>query len=346
MVEGQAPGKLLLTGEYAVLRGAPAVALAMGGPARARVSRAVAGEFRDTQGGQTWPYSLGQGDGVHWHAGDPGQAGRLPAAVLAECLRRWPMPLESQPLALELDTSAFHRLAADGTPLKFGLGSSAALVVALAGAVVAALNIDATPAQLRDCCLDAHRDFQGGQGSGVDVQTALQGGLLLMPEPGAPPLGITRPADLHLVAVWTGHSASTPALIARFDAFAQRQPQNFSDCLARLVTVARDAAAAWRAGLTGEILTAVNRYAAALRALDAQGDIGIWTREHETLATLAAAAGAVYKSSGAGGGDLGFALSDSADAAATLTQTMTAAGFHVLPAEPGPVAGLAVTAQT
>jgi phosphomevalonate kinase len=345
MVEGQAPGKLLLTGEYAVLRGAPAVALAMGGPARARVSQAVAGEFRDAQGDQTWPYSLGQGDGVHWHAGDPGQAGRLPAAVLAECLRRWPTPLQSQPLALELDTSAFRRLDADGAPLKFGLGSSAALVVALTGAVVSALNIDATPAQLRDCCLDAHRAFQGGQGSGVDVLTALQGGLLLMADSVSRPVPIGWPADLHLVTVWTGHSASTPALIKQFDVFAQQHAQAFADCLAQLVTAAHEAAGAWRSGVSGKILAAVQNYADALRALDVQGDIGIWTREHETLADLAASNGAIYKSSGAGGGDLGYALSDSAEAAAALTEAMTTAGFHVLPATPQAVAGLVVTTE-
>ncbi|MGI9329350.1 MAG: mevalonate kinase family protein [Gammaproteobacteria bacterium] len=345
MVEGQAPGKLLLTGEYAVLRGAPAVAQAMGGPARARVSRAVAGEFRDAQAGQSWPYSLGQGAGVHWHAGDPGQAGRLPTAVLAECLRRWPTPLQTQPLILELDTSAFRHLDADGAALKFGLGSSAALVVALVGAVVAELDIEVSPAQLRDCCLDAHRAFQGGQGSGVDVLTALQGGLLLMAGAGAPPASLAWPGDLHRVTVWTGRSASTPALIAQFDAFARRQPEKFADCLAQLVTAAGDAAGAWRAGVASQIIVAVQCYAQALRVLDAQGDIGIWTPEHEILAGLSASHGAVYKSSGAGGGDLGFALSESADAAAALTQAMTSAGFHVLPGQAQTLAGLAVTAD-
>lgn len=345
MAEARAPGKLLLTGEYAVLTGAPAVTVAVGGPATAHARRASVSRLLSTSGDEVCTYSLELPDRVHWGTSLPAQRGALPAAVLAAILRGWPDELLAQPLELSVDTTAFIQTTG-GQQHKLGLGSSAALVAALVGAVLAACRIDAVAAELRALCLAAHRAFQHGRGSGVDVLTALQGGLLICTPAGddLQAESLRWPAGLHLAVAWTGRSASTPALIDRFEAFRARQPAVFEQHAARLADAATQAAQAWRSANVAAVLSAVAGYADTLRAVDTAGTIGIWTAEHEAFARLASAAGAVYKSSGAGGGDLGFALADSAEVVDKFRAAVAKAGGMTLdlpPARPG----LSVTAS-
>src|SRR5690606_11456641 len=74
-------------------------------------------------------------------------------------------------LEIVLDTRGFFDPA---TGVKLGFGSSAALAVALA----AALAGESVPQRVQEAALLAHRDFQGGHGSGVDVATSAHGGVI------------------------------------------------------------------------------------------------------------------------------------------------------------------------
>ena len=47
-----------------------------------------------------------------------------------------------------------------------------------------------------------------------------------------------------------------------------------------------------------------------MKQLDDDFGIGIYTEEHNTISKLAESLGLLYKPSGAGGGDLGFVMSD------------------------------------
>jgi phosphomevalonate kinase len=78
------------------------------------------------------------------------------------------------------------------------------------------------------------------------------------------------------------------------------------------------------------ILRSVADYDDALRALDSGAGIGIYTPAHQRLAEIADAAGAVYKVSGAGGGDFGIALADSADVIARVSAACAAESILTL----------------
>lgn len=343
MPEARAPGKLLLTGEYAVLGGAPAVAVAIGGPAIATAQDADHWSVASSSADGRWAFDLESPDHVAFRTPPAGGVGDLPAALLTEILRRWPAELMAQPQRLGLDTTAFaQRLA--GQPVKLGLGSSSALVVALAGALLKASGIQATPDDFRAVCVAAHRRFQDGRGSGVDVLTAIHGGLLIAAPgvAGLDPEPLPWPADLHLVVAWTGKSASTPELIARYETFQRTEPRVFESKNEALADAARSAAQAWRTGDATAVLNTVAGYGDALRALDEAGGIGIWTDDHQRLASLAAQAGGVYKTSGAGGGDLGYLLSPSPDVAMRFRAAVSDGGQRVLDVTPGQP-GLQVT---
>jgi mevalonate kinase len=190
-------------------------------------------------------------------------------------------------------------------------------------------------------CCEAHRRLQGGSGSGIDVATAITGGAVAIdfnprsgPEaivPQAHP--VSWPRRLCLVAVWSGQSASTPAMLGRLRAFRERDATRFSSHMERLGANAGQAVAAWRAEDLSGLFGAINGYESGLRRLDAAAEIGIFSASHERLRAIALEHGAVYKPSGAGGGDFGIALTDSRTVAQSLRAGYAAAGFAVLDAE-------------
>lgn len=346
LIEGQAPGKLVLVGEYAVLEGAPGLAVAVDVRALARV-RSIPGPANqlvmpDT--GQQFRFHWVADSRPRWEKNSPGAFG-LPIEVCAEILtRRGLLPLASGLPACEIEllTEAFYETGQDGHRLKLGLGSSAAVVVALIGALLRFAGAQALARQeLIDVCCEAHRRLQGGAGSGIDVATSITGGAVEIHtsrQPGTDVRTIQAqpvawPSRLRVVAVWSGESASTPAMLARLRAFQQQSAARYSVHMQRLSATAGQAVAAWKADDVRGLLGAVAGYESGLRRLDEAAGIGIFSAVHERLREIAEGHAAVYKPSGAGGGDFGIAFVDSREAEQGLRADYAAAGYLTLDAE-------------
>lgn len=329
MIEAHAPGKLVLCGEYAVLGGAPAIAVAMPVRARARVAVAEDDSGLLVTGGARWSFAWSAGQ-PRWRELPPQGQGRILEAVAAT-LAEEGMAFDA-PLALELDTREFRSPRGE----KLGLGSSAALTVALASALLASRGQGLPDgARLARLCTRAHLRFQGGAGSGIDVAAAVQGGVVMLAGAGGELRPLAWPAGLAWLAVWSGASASTREMLDRFAAFRDAEPRAFDRHLAVLVLVATAATRAWERGDVAALLGALEDYEAALGALDVAAGIGIRTAAHARLAALARESGAVYKTSGAGGGDFGTAFAASPDVIARLAARYAAAGFLTLPGSHG-----------
>lgn len=289
LVEASAPGKVLLFGEYAVLDGAPAIAMAVDRRARVRLapSRGATSTVRAI-GFDADEGVFGFGPrGLEWSRGG-GAFGIVDAAFATASSGA------AQALAIELDTAAFLDAA---SRRKYGLGSSAALTVAL----VAALGAD----DVLGASLRAHRAFQGGAGSGVDVAVAVAGGLLEYRMEGPVVRPMAWPAGLAVRVVWAGVPADTRAKLDRL-ATSPRSPSR-----AALGAAADGMARAWRAGDTGAILGSAGAYVDALQRFDVDHGLGIFEAGHGALVERAASAGLAYKPSGAGGGDVGVLFGDS-----------------------------------
>lgn len=350
VIEAQAPGKLILAGEYAVLDGGPGLAVAVGVRAEARITPlpGQGNQLLIPDTGERFRFRWISGSGPRWEQNSPGAFG-LPLEACAEILAaRGLLPRSSELPAcqIELSTAAFFRGSTDGQRVKLGLGSSAAVVVALMGALLRFAAAPALPREeLSRLCCEAHRRLQGGSGSGIDVVTSLTGGTVAVAFNRAPnPDGNTAPTipqaypvawprQLRLVAVWSGKSASTPSMLARFRAFRDRDAGRFAGHMERLGANAGQAVAAWRADDVPGVLAALTGYEAGLRRLDEAAGIGIFTPLHDKMRALAREHGAVYKPSGAGGGDFGIALTDSREVEQALLKAFPAAGFPVLDAD-------------
>jgi phosphomevalonate kinase len=239
---------------------------------------------------------------------------------------------------------------AGSPPTKQGLGSSAAVCVALTGALLAMLEQDVTSVEQQLALHQAvHHRFQGRLGSGIDVASSLMGGVISYQLVEGKP--VTRqldwPSGLFVLAVWTGESASTPEMLRREAGFRDSQPALYASHLKELTDLSTVALSAWSDGNVPQILQAVDDCAIALERFDAAGSIRIFSRPHQQLHSLAGRHGAVYKPSGAGGGDCGLVLTDSATQHALLREEMVQVGY-LLPSlkEPGKSPGFCVESRS
>ena len=263
-----APGKIVLAGEYAVLWGAPAICMAVDRRAVVTLGSRTDGECRVT--------TPGFGGADRFRVIDAVTGGARP------------------PCDIELDTSAFM-----SGGRKTGIGSSAALTVALLAALGGRSDVYGE-------ALDAHRRLQQGAGSGVDVAAAVHGGLFEYEMPAGEVRRLAWPDDLVFRVIWTGVPSSTEAQLARLAQSASRPSRS------ALLLAAPRIRDAWRAGDADGILTEYVGYIGVLRQFSVDHDLGIFDAGHEELTDAAMVEGLVYKPAGAGGGDVGtlFGRSD------------------------------------
>lgn len=311
-----APGKVVLCGEYAVLEGAPAVSMAVDRRARVRLETAggtrhrVASSHRESEA----VFRAGGDGAIEWLDAASGDF------ALLEHVWREARPAPGASLSLNLDTRDFFR--GTGGP-KLGFGSSAALAVALTAALGGAAL---ARGEVYRRAARAHRSFQNGRGSGIDVATAVYGGVIgFRMEERVEPL--EWPQGLALAFLWSGRPSDTATRLERFSRSRARA--------GRSVGALVEAAGAVRAGWskdTETVLESLRSYAHALRRFGRDCELGIFEAGHDVLYAEAAARGIVYKPCGAGGGDVGAVFARSPQAVDEFARWAAQRGFERLSA--------------
>jgi len=308
-VDASAPGKLLLLGEYAVLDGAPGLVLAVNRRVQARVVPGAGGRFLAPQ------LDLDRDDlRVERSAGALCAAdGDQPLGVTGRFLPRLMDALGLDPTLLDhtgirVDSGALFERRESGAPVKLGLGSSAAVCAALTVAIQYAWDVapDANPLART---LPAYRDALGARASGADLAAAFGGGATLFRSRGeaVETTPATLPAGLYWRAIWTGNAAQTTDFVgawSRWRAAAGDSLPEPARTLADLAETLRDV------DDVDDWLALADRYADGLERLGEAIDMPIVSASHRRLRALGRDSGVVYKSCGAGGGDLGVALAD------------------------------------
>ena len=289
----RAPGKLVVSGAYSVLEGAPAIVISVDRYAVADTSRPPERVTDEVQ-----------------------------AAIDAHAMKN----------AAWFDASELRSKLPDGRDVKLGLGSSAAILVASIAAAWAIEDRTLDPRAMFQAALAAHRTAQGG-GSGIDVAASVFGGALVCrlardPRPSSPYTGPPSspppasspggprssrrdvglavsphdlPAGLVLEAFASPVSASTPDLVGRVRAFADTDPDEYF----RLIGEAAAAAStAVYASSPAELVAQLRIQARALSSLGDAAGAPIFTPDVVKLARIAEDEGALFYPSGAGGGDV------------------------------------------
>lgn len=313
LFEGRAFGKVILLGEHAVVYGAPALAAGLSIGAHAVAQH-------------------GRGPMVSELQLDPSirRDGQSEDAVT----QSFKALIGELPLASPVLVQATTQL-----PIGGGLGSSAALGVAIARAVEA-LNRDAqTPeneAQVLARATAWERVFHGNP-SGVDTAAAMRGGFLRFSKNEG--IRVIRPhAPIHLCIGWSGESASTKAMVDGVARLKSRNPALVDRNVAAISALVENAARAlsdWDLQAFGKLMDLNQMLLAGLM---------VSTEAIERMCALAREAGALgAKLTGSGGGGSVIALLPSGetgagqpgDVAATILAAWKAEGFTGFIAQAG-----------
>jgi phosphomevalonate kinase len=296
-MKADAPGKLVLSGAYAVLRGAPAVVTA--------VNRRV---FADTSRPPTYRApEVKVGLDMRWHDKDP-------PFYDASALR-------SSDDKLGLGSSAAICVASLG---------------ALLAEEAPHLTEEKLREELYPLARKAHRIAQGG-GSGIDVAAACFGGTLLTqldPDdqekpPRIEPLSL--PHDL-VIEVWgCPESSSTAQFVRRLFAQESENPREFKAALGLQHEASQRAAEALRAGNSADFVAALRSQEKALERLSDLAQLPIVPEGLRGLARDLEQNCAVLPS-GAGGGDISLHVGP-CPSSSTFRERAKADGLFLVPLE-------------
>lgn len=330
----RAPGKLMIAGEYSVLRpGGAALALAVDAPLIVTATPAAADRVTSE--------ALGLRDAAL--VDDP----RL--SFVAEALRTARLLAPVGPLELHVGGSAGQ---VDGHGQKLGFGSSAAVTVATIAAALAGHGVALDRPGLFRLAALAHARAQGRAGSGYDVATQVWGGVVLYRPPAAHrwtpegPLGawlaepwpehtveqLPWPEGLFLTACWLGQGASTRGMMAT--AAARGAEDAVTARLDAMAASTRGVIEAWRTRRVRAILAAIDAAEDALGAWDAVAGTGAVTPAVRAAVDAARSAGCAGRTSGAGGGDCVLAFASELKCLDAVRSAWRAVGLHPIEIAP------------
>ena len=315
-----APGKIILCGEYAVLDGASAICMAINRRARAKVCAVNAGFHTVRTIGHVdgeWKFRVDENGSFEWFRREP------PAGSLELLQQIWKTISINGEFDIVLNTEEFLDPASQ---LKLGLGSSAALTIAL---ITALSNVLGIPLDAGSEAVKVHRLFQHGRGSGVDIAASLNGGVIeYRMQESAVCRSLKWPAGLEYAVLWSGRPVSTRKKLKKLD----RGRRNGRP--AASITCLHDAAEAtamtWATGSTAELLNEFSCYIDVLKQFDVDHDLGIFNSGHRELVDLATKRNVVYKPCGAGGGDAGIAFATDRQALENFIHRAEENGFQLL----------------
>jgi mevalonate kinase len=271
MGSGHGHGKVILLGEHAVVYGHPALAAAID----LGVQVTAVADERPRLCIPAW--------GVDCAADDVHPAARAIMRIAT---------------ALELAQTPFSLTADASVPPAAGLGSSAAMAVAVARALAGACGLATTDAAIAAAANAAETEFHH-RPSGVDVALAMRGGVgVFRRDVGFVP--VVAPA-LTLAVGLTGDARSTAAMVERVAAATRG-----ADDDPRLVALGEHTAAGVADLQRGDLVDLGARMSAAHVLL---ADLGVSTPRLDELVAIARDAGALgAKLTGAGGGGAAIAL--------------------------------------
>lgn len=299
-------GKVILLGEHAVVYGVPALCAAL---ARGAAVHTVPGEGRLRV--PAWQVATPTAAEL-LHVPSPsseGEAGGGSSSLAAAY--RAVLRVLSEVRRLPLAELRRDFVAAFSIPTGAGLGSSAALAVALVRSIDRTLGLELTAEEIAAAALAAEQVFHGHP-SGLDHTVAQHGGFGLFRKG----QGLHRldnlPADtaaISLVVGHTGRARDTKGRVARVAELYRHDEKTTAACFFRIDELVSQGTAALKQGDLAALGAAMDRNQAELSALE------VSCPEIEEMCQLARGQGALgAKLTGGGGGGCVVALAPGEEA--------------------------------
>lgn len=323
MIRASAPGKMILIGEYAVLEGASALVCAVDRRAEVSIQEIPGTEFSVSSPSlAVKPQSFVITPKMHV---------RFDPAMSESILRRLQFFQQIFELILEkisgnnsffpsskinLNTDAFY---SQEHHAKYGFGSSAALTVSLVAAAYKVSSINHATNDIFEAAIKIHHQAQGYLGSGIDIAACTYGGILsyrMTIGDGMPikiPESVPLWADMHILPVWSGSSASTRKMVSGVNRLKTSNAALYDELIKELSEVSAAGYSAWINQESALFLGAVDNYYELLFRLGERSTMPIISSRHQKIYEVVRRNGAFYKPSGAGSGDIGLVFSNDPD---------------------------------
>ncbi len=302
----------MICGEYAVIEGAPAILAPSHHQARVQIDLAeerhtvTSSLFSD----QPQAFSL-----THHRAhfdpepDDPSSVSLL-RCVLDTLLMHRQIKSDMPLCQVHIDSSEFIDV---DSGCKLGVGSSAAVCVALVRALLEWNCRAMNDPLVFNLAAKAHSLFQGGRGSNADIATCTHDQLICYQSSKSSLLN--WPAGLLIASIWTGRSASTTRMLQRLDLWRASHSEDYGHHMTTMKTVAVGVAELFFSPEPNAdtIVTQIREYTRQLESFAEAAGLAVFSEAHQRLADRAVAQRLVYKPSGAGGGDYGLVLTTNPD---------------------------------
>lgn len=311
-IEVRVPGKLFVTGEYAVLFGAAAIITSVNRYANITISNSEPGSIFSSSAINLdkMGFKIQSGKFKIADSDFETKLAFIDAAITV-FLKDFP-EYESalNKVDVNIDTSQFYT----GNGAKLGFGSSAAVTVGF----LQALNIFCRGSEfdsptLLNLAAEAHSIAQNKSGSGGDIAAAAYGKTIKFRKEENGKFEVTSflfPKNFEMLTIWSGISCSTSEYISSVMEYKKNNPLEFENLLAGFNKSATLLADSFADNSFQNFSEEIIVYYSLLEKLGEKAGINIISKEHKKIHNIVRSCGGVYKPSGAGGGDIGLAFFD------------------------------------
>ncbi|CQR48430.1 Homoserine kinase [Paraliobacillus sp. PM-2] len=343
------PGKLLIAGEYAVTEpNQPGVVVA--------VNRYITVQITESNHNKLDLPQLGL-ENLSWHYDEK----QVHFSINNNRLRFIHQAMQVVYRYLSDPIIPFHLTVSseldDESGKKYGLGSSAAIVVAVITAILKLQKEqEPTEDEIFKLASIAHFKTQGN-GSCADIAASTYGGWLYyvafdgvwlleqLDQPLTikelvsmkwPSLYVERlqlPKSLQFCVGWTGKAAATAPMVNKIRSYQRNNPKNYHAFLRDSLAAVQQIVQGCKENKITLVLDGIERNREVLRSISRLANVKIETPQLEKLAEIAATYGC-GKSSGAGGGDCGIAFVEGENKSAQLRDAWQVAGIKALDLQP------------
>jgi len=305
-IEVSAPGKVFISGEYLALDGSLATILSTKQRAKITIedSNNTFNTLYSLPLGKSFDFNINNDFKIDWIKDDPKEMGSFIEKAILE------MQIKPTEVQFVIDTTNFY-----SQNKKIGIGSSAAISSALIKAINKYFDKGYSQEKIIDTAISLHKRVQDTLGSGLDViATSADSGLIECDLKTASKKSWTIlewPSDLVIKGVITNKQSRTKDMIEKYFKGRNHHKDFFKEFQFKANLLFKNLSSSWRDKDARSILELMEEHNILMQELNKKYDLGIYTEQHQDLANLASQSGLFYKPSGAGGGDLGFILSDS-----------------------------------
>jgi len=317
VVEASAPGKIIIVGEYAVLSDAPAISMAVDQRAQVTIKKHNEKTHILTTSGYSDTvarFNISKTGAIEWLDTIAEDSVRLffESSWSHVCFQ------SDNFYEYNLDTTGFY---AQAGGYKYGIGSSAALAVAVAVAFVKMFNLTQKAGELAS---QIHNTFQNNRGSGVDIETSSIGGVIkYYRDPEKKSVLLDLPENLKFRIFWCGTPFNTVTQLKKLGSLNKKSFLALREMAISIELVL--------ANFSSEFfIDYLKKYTDTLRRFSDDYDLNIFANNHDILTDEAKKyPNTIYKPCGAGG-DIGICFSLSSKTLDVFECIASQNGFKLL----------------